>query len=87
MATIDRLTALDELVAADNLVVYSSANGDARRASLTTLLTFLQDSLDGGDLVAPSSSFDTQYSAPAAGNTVQVASMGAPLQENCTAPL
>lgn len=69
MSRIIDLIALEALAAADNLPLYSSSNGDTRRASLTTLLAFLQDnlSLSGG-------SFATQYSAPAAGNTVQIAS-------------
>jgi hypothetical protein len=65
---INLLTALDELAAADALVVYSSSNGDARRASLTTLLSFLEDNQN-----LAARPFYTQYSAPAAGNTVQVA--------------
>lgn len=45
MAQINELTALDELVASDNLPVYSSANGDARRSSLTVLQAYMQDNL------------------------------------------
>jgi hypothetical protein len=69
MTTIDRLSALDDLVAADNVVVYSSANGDARRASLTALLEFIES-----EITSTSRPFHTQYSAPATGNTVQVGS-------------
>ncbi len=71
MTRIIDLTALDSLTAADNLLVYSSANGDARRASLTPLLEFIQ-----ANLTVTGSTFATQYSAPAAGNTVTVASSG-----------
>lgn len=74
MTTINNLSALDSLTAADLLVLYSSANSDARRATLTTLLSFLQDQLDDGSLTAPGSSFDTQYSAPSGNFTLAVAS-------------
>lgn len=69
MSRIIDLTALDSLAASDNLPVYSSANGDARRASLTTLLAYLQDNLS-----LSGSSFATQYSAPATGATVTIGS-------------
>lgn len=41
MTTINNLSAVTTLAAGDNLVVYVPSNGDARRASLTTLRTFL----------------------------------------------
>jgi hypothetical protein len=69
MSRIIDLTAVDSLAAADNLPLYSSANGDARRASLTTLLEFV-----GDNLTASGSSFATQYSAPAAAATVTIGS-------------
>lgn len=74
MTTINNLSSLDDLVAADQLPVYSSANGDARKASLTVLSEFVQAQLDDGSITVTGTGFDTQYSAPAAGNTVQVAS-------------
>lgn len=61
MATINQLTALNTLSAGDLLAVYSSSNGDARKASLTTLLTFLN-----ANLANASTAFTTQYSAPSA---------------------
>ncbi len=69
MSRIIDLTAVDALAAADNLLLYSSANGDARRASITTLLAYLQD-----NLTLTGSTFATQYSAPAAGSTVTIGS-------------
>lgn len=69
MSRIIDLTAVDSLSTADNLPLYSSANGDARRTSLTTLLDFVETNIN-----VNGTSFDTQYSAPAAGNTVQVGS-------------
>ncbi len=41
MATINQLTAVSTLSAGDQVPVYSSAQGDARKFSLTTLVTFL----------------------------------------------
>ncbi len=69
MSRIIDLTAVDSLSAADNLPLYSSANGDARRTSLTKLLDFVQDNIE-----AAGSSFATQYSAPATGATVTIGS-------------
>lgn len=77
MTTIDRLSAVDAVAIADQLVIYSSANGDTRRASLTALTSFIQDQIDAGEIVVTGLSYDTQYSAPAAGNTVQIASSSA----------
>ena len=69
MSRIIDLTAVDTLAAADNLLLYSAANGDARRASLTALLDFIES-----NITVTGSTFATQYSAPAAGNTVQIGS-------------
>jgi hypothetical protein len=41
MSTINQLSAVDSLNAGDNVPVYSAAQGDARRFSLTTLVAFL----------------------------------------------
>jgi hypothetical protein len=41
MSTINQLSAVDSLNAGDNVPVYSAAQGDARRFSLTTLVSFL----------------------------------------------
>ena len=41
MATINQLSAVDSLSAADQVPLYSSTQGDARKFSLTTLVTFL----------------------------------------------
>lgn len=59
MATIDQLTEIDELGTGDKLPVYSVENGDIRKASLNTLLTFLSQNLSVDRLV-------TQYAAPTA---------------------
>ncbi len=69
MSRIIDLTALVSPVAADSVPVYSSANGDARRVSLTALLEFIEDNLSSS-----SSSFASQYSAPLTGTTVTIGS-------------
>lgn len=43
MATINQLSTLNTLSSSDKLAVYSSENGDARKASLATLMTFIED--------------------------------------------
>jgi hypothetical protein len=58
MSTIDQLARVDSLSAGDVLVVYSRAQGDARGASLTTLLEYIQDSNAAND------GYVTQYAAP-----------------------
>lgn len=57
---ISDLSALDSVVAADQVPVYSSSNGDTRRASMTAMKTFI--------LAGATSTDDknTQYSAPSA---------------------
>ena len=41
MSTINQLSAVDSLNAGDNVPVYSASQGDARRFSLTTLVSYL----------------------------------------------
>ncbi len=69
MPTINQLSAVDSVVASDAVPLYSSSNGDARKASFTEILAYLQSSLD----FSPSDLFTTQYSAPSAtGFSVQI---------------
>lgn len=44
MPTINQLTAVTTLAAGDQVPVYSAAQGDARKFSLTTLISFLSAS-------------------------------------------
>lgn len=44
--TINQLSSVDTVVAGDNSVIYSSSNGDARKASMTVLQAYMQASLD-----------------------------------------
>lgn len=41
MATINQLSAVDAVTASDQVPLWSSSQGDARKFSLTTLVTFL----------------------------------------------
>lgn len=73
MPTINELSAVDSLSAADQFPVYSSANGDARKSSLTVLLEFMQENLN----LSASSQFTTQYSAPSStGFSVSISDIG-----------
>ena len=40
MATINQLSAVDQVVSSDQVPIYSSEQGDARKASMATLLAF-----------------------------------------------
>lgn len=67
MSTINQLSAADSLSLNDLLAIYSSVNGDARKASLTLLLNLILASIDVEAVKT------TQYSAPSAtGFTAQV---------------
>lgn len=67
MPTINQLSAVDEVVSSDQVPIYSSENGDARKASMATLLAFFAGQITANDDKI------TQYSAPSAtGFSVQV---------------
>ena len=71
MATINQLTAVDAVQAGDLLPIFSQANGDTRKTSLTTLAAFIQT------LITSTDNKQTQYAAPAAtGFSVQVQGTG-----------
>lgn len=57
---INQLTAVDSVSASDLLPIFSTSNGDARKAAMSVLLAYLQDNLTS------SGGFLTQYSAPSA---------------------
>lgn len=59
MSTIYELSAIDSLSAGDLFPVYDQSNSDARKASLSTLLAFLEANLSRGVL-------STRYDAPSA---------------------
>jgi len=67
MPTINQLNAVSQLSISDLVAIYSSSNGDARKASLDTLATFIKS------LITVSDDKITQYSAPSAtGFSVQI---------------
>ena len=58
MSTINQLSAVDAVISSDQVPIYSSENGDARKASIATLLTFFSGQITANDDKV------TQYSAP-----------------------
>lgn len=52
MATINQLSAVDSLQGGDQIPVYDSSNGDARKSSLTTLASWLEANLPGVDFTS-----------------------------------
>lgn len=68
MSTINQLSAVDQLSVSDLLPVFSTQNGDARKASLAVLAAFIQSQLKEPN------GLQTQYFAPnATGFAVTVA--------------
>lgn len=67
MTTINQLSAVDTVASSDQVPIYSSGNGDARKASMSVIKTYvLSDATVADDKV-------TQYASPAAtGFTVTV---------------
>lgn len=63
MPTINQLSATTSLTTSDKLVVYSQDNGDARKATLSTLLNFLHDNYQDEGLT-------TQVTVPLTGQNV-----------------
>lgn len=63
MSTINQLTAVDEVVSADSVPIYSSGNGDARKASLGVIAAYIQSLLTAAGL------YMTQYAAPSVNAT------------------
>lgn len=69
MPQINQLSAVDQLTGGDNLPVFDTSNGDARKVSVSTLLAYMQANLSFSS-AAP----DTQYAAPSAtGFSVDIA--------------
>jgi hypothetical protein len=69
MATINKLSAIDSVILSDLIAVYSASNGDARKASMSVLLAFMQDNLTFSD-----SALTTEYASPSATDfNVQIA--------------
>ena len=67
MPTINKLTAVSQVVSSDQFPIYSSENGDARKASMATLLTFISGQITSIDDML------TQYAAPSVtGFSIQI---------------
>lgn len=67
MPQINQLAAVDQVQPSDQVPIYSSSNGDARKASLSLLKAFFQEGLTAADDKV------TQYAAPSAtGFSVQI---------------
>lgn len=67
MPTINQLSAVDSLSAGDLVAVYDQSNGDARKASMSAVSSFVQSQITSRDNSV------TQYAAPnATGFSVQV---------------
>jgi hypothetical protein len=67
MTTINQLSAVDTVASSDQVPIYSSGNGDARKASLSVLKTYFLDAATVPDDKV------TQYASPSAtGFTVTV---------------
>jgi hypothetical protein len=62
MSEINELSAIDAIASGDQLVVYDTSNGDARKASVSTIQAYMQSSLTFSDGIT----YTTQYSAPSA---------------------
>jgi hypothetical protein len=60
MSTINQLTSVDQINASDQVPIFSTNNGDARRASFTTIARFIASQITTAD------NFITQYFAPSA---------------------
>jgi len=60
MPQINQLSSTDEVQPGDQVPIYSAANGDARKASLSLLKTFFQEGITAADDKI------TQYAAPSA---------------------
>ncbi len=77
MATINQLSATDTLTGGDLLPVYVSNNGDARKASITLLKTYMQNNLTFPATGTGVAQFVPQYASPAAtGFTITMTSSG-----------
>lgn len=70
MPTINQLSAVDAVVGSDQVPIYSSGQGDARKAAMSVMLQYMQDNLTFSE---SGISYTTQYAAPSAtGFSVQI---------------
>lgn len=70
MATINQLSSVSSLQGGDNIAVWDTSNGDSRKASITTLMNYINSQLD-----LPVDISRSQYEAPTAtGFTITIPS-------------
>lgn len=70
MTQINQLSAVDTVVGSDQVPIYASGQGDARKAAMSVLLAYMQDNLTFSE---SGISYTTQYAAPSAtGFSVQI---------------
>ncbi len=75
MPRINELSALDEVVSGDLIPVFSNGNGDARKAAMSVLLSYMQQNLTF--TTQGFGAYVTQYAAPSAtGFTVTITDGG-----------
>ena len=65
MPTINQLSAVTKVAGSDSVPIYDSGNGDARKASFSTVLDFVKDNFANPD-------YDTIINAPATGFNLQL---------------
>ena len=65
MPTINQLSAVTKVAGSDSVPIYDSGNGDARKASFSTVLDFVKDNFASPD-------YDTIINAPATGFNLQL---------------
>jgi hypothetical protein len=63
MPTINQLSAVDTVVGSDQVPIYASGQGDARKAAMSVILQYMQDNLTFSE---SGISYTTQYAAPSA---------------------
>ncbi len=63
MSTINQLSAVDAVVGSDQVPIYASGQGDARKAAVSVFLQYMQDNLTFSE---SGISYTTQYAAPSA---------------------
>jgi hypothetical protein len=63
MPEISKLTAVDSVVGSDLVAIFANSNGDTRKAAMSVLLAYMQDSLTFSE---SGISYTTQYAAPSA---------------------
>jgi len=77
MPTINNLTAVTAVTASDQIPLYSSANGDARKSSITILLDYIKANLGIASGTSFTASSYTKVTAVTVSNLPAAATVGA----------